>query len=155
MKHHLYLKAGMPVILALTQFIVAGQIPAQSPSDSNVKIRYAPITRTSPGDGQKMYEQYCAVCHGLNGRGNGPAAPGVAAPPMDLVDVPRSRIRNVLDDNIAWRVHEKAGMPYWYDSFRWLDKGDSAGLSDMRVTALVSYVKRLQSARAPIAISQK
>ncbi|MGH2361229.1 MAG: c-type cytochrome, partial [bacterium] len=34
--------------------------------------------------GQRVYAQRCAVCHGPNGRGNGPAAPSMIPRPRDF-----------------------------------------------------------------------
>ena len=34
--------------------------------------------------GRALYVDYCAVCHGDGGRGDGPAAAGLTPPPVDL-----------------------------------------------------------------------
>ena len=34
--------------------------------------------------GRALYADYCAVCHGDGGRGDGPAAAGMTPPPVDL-----------------------------------------------------------------------
>ena len=36
--------------------------------------------------GSNVYQQQCAVCHGADGKGTGPAAAGLAHPPADLTN---------------------------------------------------------------------
>ena len=38
------------------------------------EIRHVPVKATSPASGPEMYTTYCAVCHGIDGKGRGPAA---------------------------------------------------------------------------------
>ncbi len=42
--------------------------------------------------GEKLYQQQCAVCHGQNGRGDGPAASGMQSKPANFLDLEHSRI---------------------------------------------------------------
>ncbi len=37
-----------------------------------------------PVAGQPLYERYCAACHGIKGRGNGPAAAALRPRPIDM-----------------------------------------------------------------------
>ena len=37
--------------------------------------------------GADLYREYCAVCHGENGKGNGPAASALKNPPTDLTTI--------------------------------------------------------------------
>src|SRR5215471_2808584 len=57
-----------------------GVLSAQTPT----KINHVPLTPTSPASGQEMFAAYCAVCHGTNGKGNGPATPALKTPPANL-----------------------------------------------------------------------
>jgi mono/diheme cytochrome c family protein len=36
------------------------------------------------GEGQGIYASKCAMCHGADGKGNGPAAAALSPPPMDF-----------------------------------------------------------------------
>lgn len=42
------------------------------------------VARTDAAAGQALYQDYCAVCHGPSGRGDGPAAAGLSPRPDDL-----------------------------------------------------------------------
>ncbi len=42
--------------------------------------------------GAELYEQQCAMCHGSEGRGDGPAASGLETPPADFLDREHSAI---------------------------------------------------------------
>lgn len=42
-----------------------------------------------------LYQQSCASCHGVGGRGDGPAAAGMDPPPIDFHDLARARQRSL------------------------------------------------------------
>ena len=42
-------------------------------SSQQKEVRHVPVKPTSPASGTEMYTTYCAVCHGVDGKGNGPA----------------------------------------------------------------------------------
>src|SRR5438105_4066315 len=48
------------------------------------EIKHVPIKPTSAASGAEMYMTYCAVCHGKDGKGDGPAASALKTPPTDL-----------------------------------------------------------------------
>jgi copper transport protein len=66
---------------------------------------------TAPADlaqGQAVYGQHCAVCHGDTGIGNGPAAASLLPPPADLT----LHARWHSDDQLFWFItHGVAGTP--------------------------------------------
>lgn len=55
--------------------------------------------------GKDLFEQQCASCHGVSGKGNGPASTGLAHKPADLTnnfhDAPGKG-----DDYLFWRISE-------------------------------------------------
>lgn len=48
------------------------------------EIKKVPITRTPAESGSAMFSEYCAVCHGKDAKGSGPAAPALRVAPPDL-----------------------------------------------------------------------
>ena len=43
------------------------------------QIKKEPVKSSPANSGEKMFKQYCAVCHGETGKGDGPAASVEAA----------------------------------------------------------------------------
>src|ERR1019366_5197373 len=72
---------------------------AQNPEIKKVPIRPAPAE-----SGQAMFSEYCAVCHGRDGKGSGPAVPALKVPPSDLTTLskrnggifPSAHVSNVI-----------------------------------------------------------
>lgn len=77
--------------------------------------------KTSPTSGKQMYSSYCAPCHGVDGRGNGPIAPVLKVPPTNLTVLsrnnhgkfPDSHIVTVLQNGTELRAHGTQEMPIW------------------------------------------
>jgi mono/diheme cytochrome c family protein len=104
--------------------------------------------------GQRIYAQRCAVCHGPDGRGNGPAAPSLIPRPRDFTrgqfkykSTPAGAPPSDADlvAVVANGLHASA-MPYWRDL-----------LSPDDIRAVVAYLKTMSpalpaSAPAPLAI---
>ena len=66
------------VILTALLFAFAGRSAAQEKT-----IKKVPIESTSPGSGAEMFKAYCAVCHGKDAKGGGPAAEALKVQPPE------------------------------------------------------------------------
>ena len=55
--------------LCVAMLLIAGVSSAQ-----DKQVKKEPIKASNPSSGAEMYKQYCAVCHGKTGKGDGPAA---------------------------------------------------------------------------------
>ena len=105
------------LVTALAATLAAGTGYADR-SKAKVTI---PITKTTPTSGKQMYVNYCAPCHGVDGRGNGPAATALKNLPSDLTVLsrnnngkfPDAHIVAVLQNGTAISAHGSAGMPVW------------------------------------------
>src|SRR5271157_5447452 len=89
------------------------------------QIKYAPVKPTSPASGREMYSAYCAVCHGKDGKGSGPAAEALKVPPPDLTTLarktdnsyPSDRVRSAIAGEVRLPTHGSKEMPVWGELF--------------------------------------
>ena len=84
--------------------------------------------------GEDSFRFYCAPCHGVTGRGDGPVAAALMTAPGDLTTLakfnagtfPRSAvIAFVLGTGRALPAHGPSDMPVWGPIFRALDPSDA------------------------------
>ena len=121
-------------------------------SQGNVTIKKVPITSTAADNGKEMFTAYCAVCHGTDGRGGGPAAPALKKAPADLTQLtiknngkyPDLRVVTVLNNGPAETLsHGSKDMPVWGQLFKSLGAGGE-GVASIRVQNLNDYIKSIQ-----------
>ena len=102
--------------------------------------------------GRENFERYCATCHGLDGRGNGPVAPALVTRPADLTRLaardggafPRSRVvAFVTGSGRPVAAHGSAAMPIWGPIFRGLDTSETR--ARQRVDSIVDHIASLQA----------
>lgn len=114
-----------------------------------------PVIKTVPAhdtaiDGKVMFHEYCAVCHGEQGVGNGPAADALKKQPADLTQIsrknggkfPELKVMRMIQGADEVAAHGTRAMPVWGNIFRSLGSKDTETL---RVTALMRYVEGLQA----------
>ena len=80
----LFVSGFMLVVAMLFAFTVHGQGRAADPTAKSIKNPVKP-TAASVTAGAAAYKKYCAYCHGVAGKGDGPLAPKDSHPP-DLTD---------------------------------------------------------------------
>ncbi|HJQ85719.1 MAG TPA: HAD-IC family P-type ATPase [Candidatus Binatia bacterium] len=73
----------------------------------------------APPAGEVLYRRYCASCHGVAGRGDGPAATALCPPPSDLTRLESSvsDLMRQIDGRRTIRAHGTAPMPVWGEVF--------------------------------------
>lgn len=75
--------------------------------------------------GRILYLTYCQSCHGVAGRGDGPAAASLRTPPVDLtrlsedygLPLDRERLARYIDGRRLFGGHSPRDMPIWGDEF--------------------------------------
>jgi len=85
----------------------------------------------NPKQGKARYRQYCAVCHGERGRGDGPMAKATTPPAPRLTS---KNVRRMTDQELLAIIAEGKGgiMPAWRGI-----------LNDQELQDMVVYVRSL------------
>lgn len=115
-------------------------------------IKHVPVKPTSPASGVEMYKTYCAVCHGLDAKGNGPAAEALKVPPTDLTTLsqknggkyPALKVAASIRGDAAIPAHGTKDMPIWGNLF-WKMSGGHQSEVQQRVANLTGYIESLQA----------
>ncbi len=94
------------------------------------------VAQPSVSEGSKIFQTRCFVCHGIDGRGHGPAAIGLGADPRDFTD-PEWQARTT-DQRITEVI--RGGGPAVGESAAMAPNPD---LSADQVQALVKYIRSL------------
>ena len=131
--------------------IVAGLVLAVGYADQTRNKVVIPVDKTSPTDGKQMFNSYCAPCHGLDGRGYGPAASALNSQPSDLTALarnnhgkyPETHVLSVLQFGSEIAAHGSSQMPVWGPILGKMSAANSRD-KDLRMANLVRYLERLQ-----------
>lgn len=137
-------------------FLLAGAcavstVYAQQPAPT---IQNVPIQRTEATSGAEMFTTYCAVCHGKDGKGNGPAAPALKTHPIDLTQLskksngnfPSRHVSTVIEFGTENPAHGNKEMPIWGDLFQTLSTHNygADAQTKLRISNITDYLKTIQ-----------
>ncbi len=127
------LGVGISVVFWATHF--SRTVMAGPAGDANVR-------------GRKLYVQYCASCHGLDGTGHGPAAPSLKDAPADLTAIPKENgkypalhVQYVISGEKEITAHGTRTMPVWGKIFR---KTEGEMIAKADIYALQKYIESIQ-----------
>jgi mono/diheme cytochrome c family protein len=139
-------------LIAIMAMISAFAVAQQAPAQSSPTVKHVPITNTASNSGKEMFNSYCAVCHGKDAKGNGPAASAMKTPPTDLTTLaqkeggkyPAAHVAAVIRGQASTPSHGSQDMPIWGPLFSSISQGRQ-GVVQQRITNLVSYIEGLQA----------
>ena len=101
--------------------------------------------------GKQTYREYCASCHGEDGKGMGPAASALKSPPSDLTTLtkrhagkfPEEYVTEILRSGIPIQAHGSSDMPIWGPIFGTRDNFNELAVRQ-RIKDLCAYLATLQ-----------
>jgi mono/diheme cytochrome c family protein len=142
--------------VTLGSFVVAASVlpfqttvaslSAQKPIPQVKSVAAAPISSV---EGADNFVAYCAVCHGHDAKGNGPAAPAMKSPVPDLTTIAKRHGRFSAADveqiirgtgRTPTPAHGVESMPVWGQVF----VNEDRGRSTLRIGNLVKYLQSIQ-----------
>jgi mono/diheme cytochrome c family protein len=142
------------ILMSIALIVCAGIAAAQNKTQDQPEkaIKHVPIKATSPVSGTEMYTAYCAVCHGTDGKGGGPAASALKVPPSDLTllsknnggKYPALKVTSAIHGEGSVPAHGSKEMPVWGSLF-WKMSGGHESEVQQRVTNLTQYIETLQA----------
>ncbi len=101
--------------------------------------------------GPDLFAAHCAACHGSDGKGGGPVAPGLKTKPADLTVLaknnggrfPTQRVRKIIaGDEPSLLIHGSREMPVWGPIFHQIEEDRDFG--NVRLQNLVKYLESIQ-----------
>ncbi len=140
---------SVAVILVVISALSMAQ---QAPAEKKTTLKHVPITNAPSNSGKEMYGSYCAVCHGKDAKGNGPAASAMKTPPTDLTQLaknnggkyPAAHVAAVIKGQAITPSHGSQDMPIWGPLFSSISQGHEAQVQQ-RITNLVTYIEGVQA----------
>jgi mono/diheme cytochrome c family protein len=144
------LKATGVVLTGMLIVGVSEAIPAaQGEAGAQKKnLKKEPIASSESESGAQLYKNYCAACHGVEGKGDGQVARFLKGPPADLTALaqrnngryPADRVAATLRNGTDGGVHGTSDMPIWGPVFQSRGKD----VAQTRIRDLTKFVESLQ-----------
>ena len=138
--------AAITLVGALLAPMAAGRADAQTATAVPVDEMRQSVA------GREVFRLYCAACHGVAGRGDGPLASNMRRKPADLTEIakrngnqfPSDMVFRTIDGRQPVRGHGGPDMPVWGDAFA--RSGGNATPTSVQETieSLVSYIQSFQ-----------
>lgn len=121
-------------------------------ASQQTQIKHVSVKPTSATSGPEMYTAYCAACHGVDGKGSGPAVDALKVPPPNLTTLarrnggkyPSDHVTSAIQGDLRLPAHGSKEMPVWGDLFWGMSQGHSSEVQ-LRITNLNKYVESLQA----------
>jgi mono/diheme cytochrome c family protein len=125
------------------------------PCASKAQEKSVPAVPPDVASGKLTYMDYCAACHGADGRGQGPAASALKTPPANLRTLairhdgkfPEDYVTRLVRSGDPISAHGSSDMPIWGPVFSMLENGDELGVR-RRIKNLCNYLASIQDKKS-------
>ncbi len=143
-------------IAAVIAAVAAYVMPAAVYAEVVVEQRYLTAQQARLTHGEDLYNELCAVCHGLAGTGDGPAVSALSQQPLDLTVLSETNDnvfpRESLEDSIYGKnriaAHGTLDMPVWGRAFEFTrpdaTRHERRQFARHRINNIVDYIETLQ-----------
>jgi mono/diheme cytochrome c family protein len=103
--------------------------------------------------GAYTFRTWCASCHGVDAKGEGPLAENLRFHPPDLTRIakrhggefPTEQVIQIVDGRKPLKGHGGSDMPIWGDTFRNAETGYDEANVRAKIRGVVDYLKTLQA----------
>jgi mono/diheme cytochrome c family protein len=131
--------------------LLLGVLVAVGIASAQTIVKQVPAKPTVSVSGKVLYHEYCAVCHGQDGKGAGPAASALTPAPTDLTMIarknngrfPDEKILAILTGEANVTAHGSKDMPMWGAIFN--NMSSNPGMTQTRIHALLQFVEEMQA----------
>jgi mono/diheme cytochrome c family protein len=139
-------------IFAALMLVTSAAAAQDQMQDQSKVVKHTTVKSTSAASGKDMFKSYCAVCHGEDGKGNGPAASALKTPPADLTMLsknnggkfPALKVSSAIRGDANVPAHGSKDMPVWGSLFWSMSQGHESEVQQ-RVANLTNYIEDLQA----------
>lgn len=114
------------------------------------KIKEVPVKLSGTTDGAQLYREHCAVCHGVEAKGGGPAAEALKRRPTDLTQLSKKNGGKYPGLAVLQKIrggevieHGTVEMPIWGKLF--ITPGKGKADAEVRIYALTTYLEQIQA----------
>jgi mono/diheme cytochrome c family protein len=140
------------LLAPLALCFVGGARAQSSPPQEKKAVAIKTVTaqNTMTLEGADLYKEYCAVCHGTAGKGDGPAAAALKNRPADLTllnqknggKFPALAVKNYIAGQDTVAAHGTRTMPIWGGIFSQMSSNKD--LVQLRIANLMKYLEQMQ-----------
>jgi len=147
------MKITLLIVSIATVMLLGAQDQKAPKSEKPPKIEKTQAYRVRPSSGLGMFKEYCAPCHGMDGKGNGPTAAALKKAPADLTMLaarnggkfPDTRVYGFIQGTDEVTAHGSREMPVWGQIFRSMaTTTERDTLEHQRIANLTEYLKKIQ-----------
>ncbi|HJT87314.1 MAG TPA: c-type cytochrome [Bryobacteraceae bacterium] len=143
------ISASQYLILGLA--FTVGALFAHSAAAQTKTIKRVNAQPTATLNGDDLFKEYCAVCHGNDAKGDGPAADALKKKPADLTQLarknggnfPELHVMNFIKGQDVVAAHGTRDMPIWGSIFSSMSPNQD--LVQIRVYNLLMYLEQVQA----------